>query len=52
MIWTFWGPNPQSPGWFKETMLNVIFDTYVTGVPLLIPAFHVRQIIGAAGRSA
>lgn len=44
LIATWDRPDPQAPGWFKDTALEIIFETYVSGWPLLIPVVHLWQL--------
>jgi hypothetical protein len=38
--------NPNSPA--TDLALNMAFDLYVSGLPILIPALHLRWILAAA----
>lgn len=47
--WTF--KATDTPNSFEQTRLaETIFDVYLSGRPLLIPAFHLRRIFAAAGK--
>jgi len=45
LIATWWGPPPQEPRRLEDTVLEVIFETYVSGWPLWIPIFHLWRLL-------
>lgn len=46
MIWVGW-PS-RGTDWSQGMVLDAIFETYVSGLPLLIPAFHLRTLLAKA----
>jgi hypothetical protein len=39
-----WGPVPQEPRRFEDLALEIIFEIYVSGWPLLIPIVHLWRL--------